>query len=50
MGLHDFVKALPVTKSVCTRKTTMNMLTGVWGNVISLPQQILLASSVKKVL
>lgn len=51
MGLHDFVKALPVTKSVCTRKTSMNMLTGVWGKInFSLPQQILLASSVKKVL
>lgn len=32
MGLHDFVKAMPVTKSVCTRRASMNMLTGVWGN------------------
>ena len=33
-GLHDFVKALPVTKSVCTRKapeTPEIILTGVWG-------------------
>jgi hypothetical protein len=32
MGLHDFVKAMPVTKSVCTRNATLNILTGVWGN------------------
>ena len=31
MGLHDFVKAMPVTKSVCTRRASMNMLSGVWG-------------------
>lgn len=30
-GLHDFVKALPVTKSVCTRKAPEIILTGVWG-------------------
>ena len=47
MGLHDFVKAMPVTKSVCTRRASINMLSGVWGVPATLT---LLASSVKKVL
>ena len=46
MGLHDFVKALPITKSVCTRKTTLNILTGVWGN--ALPHKTLFEAVGKK--